>query len=138
MADIQNVALDKLWGKESLELNWTAVPNSLIFLQHELGITSQELVVLLNILMHRFSSKPERLPFPSVGSIATRTGQTQRNVRRHLTSLEKKGMLKRVSTPREGTYRGRNQYDVAPLIQELKERTPKLKANLKSPQRTSK
>ncbi|MBS9903171.1 MULTISPECIES: helix-turn-helix domain-containing protein [Vibrio harveyi group] len=124
--------LEDLWGDEALGVNWTSIPNSLIFLQSELGISSQEFVVLLNLCMHRFSSSPSRMPHPSVASIASRTGQTPRNVRRHLSSLEEKGLLRRIATSSSGSLKGKNQYDITPLIEQLTIKTPELQLNLQS------
>ncbi len=135
---VKNNDLSELWGEESLDAGWTAIPNSLIFLQSELKISSQELVVLLNIFIHRRTYKPNEFAFPSVRSIANRTGQSMRNVRRHLSSLEKKEFITRLRTTPADNTKGKNLYDVRPLIMQLRIRTPILNQNLQAFRQTNK
>jgi DNA replication protein DnaD len=69
------------------------VPHLLLLHQNELGLTSKELNVFLNIFMHWHDAK--RLPFPHTATIAKRMGVSRRPVQNAVNSLKKKGL----STP---------------------------------------
>lgn len=99
------------WG-DAVASGFTAVPNSLIRAQVGLGLTPNDIVVVLNILVHWWSS--DRLPFPRTSVIAKRTGLSQRTVQRSLKTLRKKGLVVRI--------RGANQpsrFDLDGLITAL-------------------
>ena len=78
------------WG-DAVASGFTAVPNSLIRAQVGLGLTPNDIVVVLNILVHWWSS--DRLPFPRTSVIAKRTGLSQRTIQRSLKTLQKKGLV---------------------------------------------
>jgi biotin operon repressor len=92
------------------------LPDVLLFHQSDLGLTSEELNVVLHILAHWYA--PERLPFPSAKTIARRMGVGERTVERYLTSLRKKGYLVKYRHPK-GARRVKG-HDLAPLIECLK------------------
>jgi len=76
-----------------------ALPEVLIRSQSRLGITSTEMMVLINILMHWWIS--DRKPFPGNYPIARRMGVCRRTVQRAIRSLEEKGLIStdvRIST----------------------------------------
>ncbi len=81
------------WG-DAVASGFTAVPNSLIRAQVGLGLTPNDIVVLLNILVHWWHS--DRLPFPRTSVIAKRTGLSHRTVQRSLQTLQKKGLVVRI------------------------------------------
>lgn len=70
-----------------------AVPEVLIRGQHRLGITSIEMMVLMNVLMHWWYE--DRKPFPGNHVIAKRMGVSQRTVQRAFRELEEKKIIKR-------------------------------------------
>jgi DNA-binding MarR family transcriptional regulator len=84
--------------------------------QHELGITSRELNVFLNIFMHWHEA--DRLPFPHTSTIARRMGLAQRAVQNTVNSLKKKGLIDKVRERRTDPIR----YDVRPLLSKLQPR----------------
>ncbi|MGR6468684.1 helix-turn-helix domain-containing protein [Rhizobium sp. PAMB 3182] len=90
-----------------------AVPNLLLLNQARLGLTSEELNVLLNLLVHWW--RPEDFVFPRSETIATRMGVSQRSTQRALRSLATKGMIVRRRTGDLRSY-----YDLGPLIEKLK------------------
>ncbi|HEV7600647.1 MAG TPA: helix-turn-helix domain-containing protein [Bradyrhizobium sp.] len=92
------------------------LPDVLLFHQRELGLTSEELNVALNILAHWYA--PDRLPFPSAKTIARRMGVGERTVERYLTSLRRKGFLVKYRHPK-GARRIKG-HDLSPLIDRLK------------------
>lgn len=113
------------------------LPDVLLFHQRELGLTSEELNVVLNVLAHWYA--PERLPFPSAKTIANRMGASERTVERYLTSLRKKGYLVK-HRHRLGARRVKG-HDLSPLIERLKplamkrleERRERLRESQQSP-----
>ena len=91
------------------------LPDVLLFHQHELGLSSEELNVVLNILAHWYA--PERLPFPSAKTIGRRMGVSPRTIERYLMQLRKKGFLVK-QRPLMGM-RPKKQHDLTPLIKRL-------------------
>lgn len=95
---------------EAISVKWegavssgfTAIPNALIKSQVKLGITSSELNVLLNLLVHWWFK--DGLPFPSANTIANRTGMDPRTVQRHLKSLRDKGYIEKVNNGSRKSY----------------------------------
>lgn len=88
------------------------LPDVLLFHQAELGITSEELNVLLNLLAHWY--EPARMPFPRASIVAKRMGVSDRSVHRLLTSLIGKGIIYRTKRGADGVA-----YDVTPLLLKL-------------------
>lgn len=99
------------WG-EAVDAGFIALPNTLVRGQARLGLTSNDIVVILNIVLHWWHR--DRLPEPRSTSIAARSGLGRRTVQRSLRGLEKRGLLKRVRGPQ-----GKVQYDPAGLRQAL-------------------
>jgi DNA-binding transcriptional regulator YhcF (GntR family) len=93
-----------------------AVPDVLIFHQRDLGLSSEELNVILNIWVHWYA--PERTPFPSAKTIGKRMGVSERTVERYLTKLRRKKFLKKTWNGRKRT-RTKKGHDLAPLIERL-------------------
>lgn len=125
--------IDK-WGDKSCSLGWVAIPTLLLFAQKELKITSSELNVLLNLIAHWWEKSQS--PFPSQGAIAFRSGLSIKTVQRALSSLEKKGLITKTPTPRSDTVtKGRNLYDLSPLVNELDKVSGKILGNMTSRKR---
>lgn len=121
--------LDK-WGEEACSLGWVGVPTLLLFAQKDLNISSSELNVLLNLLMHWWN-KSEK-PYPSQSAIAYRSGLAPKTVQRALHSLEDKGLIGKTSTARSNNItRGRNYYDLTPLVERLNRISPIILSRLK-------
>jgi predicted transcriptional regulator len=122
-------AFEDRWGEETGKMGWTAIPVSLIFLQADMGIGSNEMNVLLNLIMHWWS--PDKKPFPSQMSIAHRMGVSKRTVQRALSSLETLRLIEKVPTSKNNpTFKGRNIYDLSPLVRLLDSASPALRENL--------
>lgn len=110
------------WGEEVTKLGFQIVPDALLKHQAVLGrsedgateaVSSPELVVLLNVLMHWWTK--ESIPFPSAQAIAERIGVDRRSVDRAVDGLVKKGILRKT---RAGSI---VMYDPSPLVQRLQE-----------------
>lgn len=79
-------------GKGGLT-GYLALPEVLIRGQHRLGLSSTEMMVLINILLHWWNV--DRDPFPSNTIIAKRMGISPRTVQRACAVLEEKQLIVR-------------------------------------------
>lgn len=104
------------WGVPVAQRGFVQVPNYLLlvnqFLNAESRLTPTELLVLLQLVGSWW--KKDALPFPSVGTLATRCGVSNRQVQRSVGKLEKLGLIKRVSRRARGIISS-NAYDLSPL-----------------------
>ncbi|EAQ0906953.1 helix-turn-helix domain-containing protein [Salmonella enterica] len=108
------------WGDDATIHGWTAIPNSLLMLQGDLGIGSTEMCILLNILMHQWPESGESISFPSIGTIASRIGVSKRTIQRGVSNLEALGILTRYqSTRNDPLTNGANIFDSTPLKEYL-------------------
>lgn len=107
------------WGSEVAERGFTQVPNYLLllnqFLDPEVRLTSVELMVLIQLVGTWWDS--DDLPFPSMKTLALRSGVSERQVQRTIKHLEDLGVIERVK-------RGRglmtsNAYNMMPLVKLL-------------------
>lgn len=99
------------WTPAIEKFGYTSLPNLLLSARKKLRISAGEMLVILAIESFRWD---QRKPFPSLTALGLKTGLTVRSVRRHITDLERKGIIKRVR--RSGTS---NAYDLSPLINVL-------------------
>ena len=81
------------WG-DAVASGFTVVPNSLLRAQAVLGLTPNDVVVLLNLLTHWWHR--DRLPFPRTSTIAKRSGLSNRTVQRSLKTLQRKGLVRKI------------------------------------------
>ncbi|TQE98517.1 MAG: helix-turn-helix domain-containing protein [Spiribacter salinus] len=96
------------------------VPDVLVRSQKRLGLTSAEMMVLLNILMHWWTA--DRWPHPRLATIARRMGVEERTVQRHVGKLEKVGLVKRLPPEQDpGGGPSRRRFDLTGLIARLEE-----------------
>lgn len=118
------------WGVRASSLGWVAIPTLLLFSQRELKITSAEMNVLLNLIVHWWDKS--EIPFPSQAAIVYRTGLSLKTVQRALTSLERKNLIIKTATSRSDPItRGRTMYDLSPLVDELDKVSVKVLEGLK-------
>jgi hypothetical protein len=114
-ADTNNInkksSFENKWGNLTAEFGHTEIPNLLLIGVKKLNITPTEFLTLTAILSFKFA---EDMPWPSVSNIAKRTNTDQRNVRKHLVSLDRKGLVTRVSGQHVS-----NDYDFSPLYTKL-------------------
>lgn len=89
----QSETIDNKWGN-AISAGFVAVPNALIKYQSKLGVSQNELTVLMNLLLHWWYK--DRLPFPSTRNIAIRSGMEVRTVQRALSSLKTKQLIRKV------------------------------------------
>jgi hypothetical protein len=96
------------------DAGYQPLPDILLLNQKKLGLRSEDLNVLLNLLLHWY--EPERMPYPSTVTIAKRMGGSPRTIQRTLVSLRKRGFI--AKEPRSN-YHGVRPYDVTPLVRML-------------------
>jgi predicted transcriptional regulator len=123
-------AIAQKWGEPSLGMGWTAIPTTLIFLQDQLGITPLGMNILLNLVAHWWDASEN--PYPAQESLASRIGVSKRSIQREISSLIERGLLsKKQSSAHHPKYRGRNSYDLTPLVKRLEEFSPSLVKTMK-------
>lgn len=108
------VVADK-WGEEVLGRGFQIIPDLLLRMQARLvdgGISSPEMVVLLNILMHWWTR--DSVAFPRPAELAKRIGVDRRSVDRALAGLVKNGLLHKEKLG------NRAMYDPNPLAEKLR------------------
>lgn len=127
---MKKTAFKDKWGEETSAVGFIPFPSTLIFAQAELKLTPMEVNVLLNLLVHWWEK--DKFPYPSQKAIAYRIGVSTRTVQRILLDLEEKNLIIRQRTNREDRiYKGRNIYNLEPLIDTLKILSPRIKNQLK-------
>ncbi|WP_375159801.1 helix-turn-helix domain-containing protein [Bradyrhizobium sp. RDT46] len=98
-----------------IDPGFAAVPYVLLLHQHALGLTSEHLNVLLNILAHWHANG--RIAFPHSHTIAKRMGISQRSVQRSLSWLIKNEFITKAERKPGKSPKG---YDPKPLVEKLK------------------
>lgn len=117
------------WSEMALTMGWTAIPNALFFMQKPLGLSPINFNVLLNLFSHWWESGS--WPYPSQKGLASRIGVSVRTIQRSLDELVDKKLITRKPTMRNHPrYKGRNIYDLTPLIQYIELMAPQLKETI--------
>lgn len=111
--DLPTDGISDRWGAAA-DAGFVPVPNSLLRAQYKLGLSSNDVVVLLNLLLHWWHR--DRLPFPRSTAIASRTGLNVRTVQRSLRVMQAKGLITRVRIKNEP-----DRYDLTGLRTELEQ-----------------
>lgn len=125
--------ITKFWGTETTKFGWTAIPNTLLMLQSDLKISSTEMCILFNILMHQWPESGVSLSFPSIGTIASRMGTSKRTIQRGISNLESLGLLLRYpSTRNDPLTNGANIFDSERLKLTLTEKSQYISLNKKT------
>ncbi|MBS0295287.1 MAG: helix-turn-helix domain-containing protein [Proteobacteria bacterium] len=110
------VEISDKWGVRVAERGFAQIPNYLLQLNQFLGeehLSPVELLVLLHLVGAWW--KKDELPFPSVATLAVRSGVSNRQVQRALNRLEELKLLARVKRRTRGIITS-NAYDLAPLV----------------------
>lgn len=114
---------EKKWGGKVMKLGFCIFPSLLLRAQARLGLSAQQLAVLLQIIDHWWEHN--RWPYPSKKTLASRLNLSDKQIQRHIAELEKGGFLKRI--PRYASnHKGKlsNKYDLSGLIDKLKKLEP--------------
>jgi DNA-binding MarR family transcriptional regulator len=91
---------------------WSPLPDVLIFHQHKLGLRSEDLNVLLNLMAHYY--RRGEMPFIRPHIIAKRMGVSPRSVQRSIARLRRMGLLAKAKHAN-----GHIAHDLQPLIDKL-------------------
>src|SRR5947207_1109052 len=84
-ASNSETSLEARWGDIILDAGHTAIPNLLIELYTELGITNQEMMFIIHIFNYRWTKKN---PFPAIATIARKMGVDDRTIQRYIKRLK--------------------------------------------------
>jgi predicted transcriptional regulator len=112
--EIRNEAseFNKKWRIPDGKYSFTQIPNMLIYCQEHLELKDRELITLIQLLAHWFTSDSN--VFPSIMRLADFSGKKYSTVQRNLKALEKKGFIRRravIGRP--------NFYDFVPCVEKL-------------------
>lgn len=112
------------WGKAVGQGGLTgflALPEILVRAQSKLELSSTEMMVLINVLLHWWYA--DRMPFPSNVVIAKRIGINPRTVQRSLESLERKKLVerkvKRFYDDKNNCHSSHREIDLTELVKRL-------------------
>jgi hypothetical protein len=116
------LASEKKWGKAVIALGFSVLPTLLFKAQRRLGLSSNQLIVLLHLAEHWWER--DRLPFPEKATLADRMNLSARQVQRYLTELETAGFITRIE--RFAAHKGQqsNSYDLSGLVNKLAKLEP--------------
>lgn len=108
------------WGEEVAKRGFAQSPNYLLFINQFLDednrLSPLELLLLIQISAAWW--RKTEMPFPSVRTLASRCGASERQVLRALAALEGAGFVKRVKRREKGLIAA-NAYDLRPLVEKL-------------------
>lgn len=111
-------SMQRLWGSAvSDQSGFVAVPVSLLKSQRMLGLSTTDLVVLVNLLAYRWTAATG--VFPRNSLIAKRMGVSDRTVQRSMTKLLASGLARRMRDSE-----GRRVLYFDPLVRRLSDLTP--------------
>lgn len=116
----KTVDIAEKWGDAVAKRGFAQTPNYLLFINQFLdednSLSPLELLVLVQISAAWW--RKEELPFPSVKTLATRCGTSDRQVLRALARLEGMSLIKRMKRRDKGLIAS-NAYDLGPLVEQL-------------------
>ena len=108
------------WGEKVAKRGFCQTPNYLLYMNQLIDEdnTLRPLELLLLVQISATWWQKDKLPFPSVKTLATRCGTSERQVLRALSKLEGMELIKRVKRRDKGLIAS-NAYDLRPLIKNL-------------------
>jgi hypothetical protein len=110
------------WGEKVAGRGFAQIPNYLLsinqFIDEDQKLSPIQLLILIELVGAWW--KKSELPFPSMRTLATRCGTSERQVLRAVSELEKKSLIKRVKRREKGLIAS-NAYDLSPLVEILEE-----------------
>ena len=110
------------WGEAVSGRGFSQTPNYLLYINQfadeDHKLSPLELMILIQLVSVWW--KKSDPPFPSVKTLATRCGASERQILRAISRLETLKLLKRAKR-REGGFIASNVYDLSPLVEMLNE-----------------
>ena len=120
MASVKKESIKDKWGEKISGRGFAQVPNYLLFLNQFLDedeeLSPLELLLLIQLVGVWWEK--DKLPFPSMRTLAGRCGTSERQVQRAVSRLEKLSLLKRTKRRERGLIAS-NAYDLSPLVEML-------------------
>lgn len=108
------------WGAAVAKNGFTQLPAYLVFLNQytdpEHRLSPVELMTLFQLVATWW--KKDEAPYPSIKTLALRTGVSERQMQRAINTLEQKNLIKRVKKKGKGIISA-NAYDLSPLVETL-------------------
>lgn len=116
------------WG-EAMGGGYQVVPNLVFLLQNKLGLSSHQVIILLNLSMHWW--RKSDLPFVRPSTLAKRMGISRRTVERHLRALCDMGLVQKKALPISARTTATIGYDLAGLVARIARMAPKEPRSMK-------
>ena len=110
---------EKKWGLAVMKPGYCILPSMLLRAQARLSINCQQMIILLQLIEHWWAADSKI--YPSKKTIAERVRLTDKQVQRHMATLEKKGLLLRIERRLPGRGKTSNEYDLTGLVKKLNE-----------------
>ena len=93
---------EKKWSQPLMAAGWNALPSIIIEKQQALGLDAIDMNIVLHLSHYWWTA--DKLPYPSVGTIAAAIGVKPRTVQKRIAALHALGLLTR--TQRRNTAKG--------------------------------
>jgi len=117
MTDLPKATFKQKWGDDFFtSRGFIQFPSALLEFAGHVGLTAQEISVILALLYWKFSSTT---PYPSMTTIADQINRHPRSVQRTLRGLEERGWIKITTTYFPDGSQGANLIDFTPLRREI-------------------
>ncbi|MGJ0485186.1 MAG: helix-turn-helix domain-containing protein [Methylomicrobium sp.] len=111
---------EEQWSEEvNQKFGLCLIPSLLLRSQQQLGVNPTQLLLLVQLC--DFSSDPGQHPAPSKKTLSERLGLSERQIQRHLSDLEKAGLISRIECHASDGGLVANEYDLSGLRMALKE-----------------
>lgn len=112
------------WGRAVMDRGFVTIPAILLRGQRRLGLSSTQLVVLLQLI--DWWNDADKQPWSAKSTLAQRIGLSERQLQRQVATLEQAGLVQRIE---KVTNRGKqpNTYDLSGLVEKLKELAPQFR-----------
>ncbi len=79
------MAASVVWGDDVLDTGFSQIPNALLDHQHDIGLTNDELCLVIHVLLYKYS---ESDPYPRNATVAERMQCSERSLERYIASLK--------------------------------------------------
>ena len=105
---------EKKWSKPLMAAGWNALPSIIIEKQQALGLDAIDMNIVLHLSQYWWTA--DKLPYPSVATIAKAIGVTPRTVQKRITALQAVGLLTRIQRRKTPKGSDTNLYSFEGLI----------------------
>lgn len=114
LSDIESdTPSNSVWGK-SLGAGFQRLPHALLKNQARLGLSPLDIVIVLNLGIHWWTS--ENLPHPTIELIAARIGVSRRSIERRLNEMARRGLVARKTYETNDSGKKIRRFDLSGLV----------------------